>query len=255
MIRRMWAYMHVSRRPSCAQDHLTRALLCGASPEARRAQTGPLWLPLGASRAPMLCCQASPDGDGGLPVLLALASLPHSARVSCGDRAVPPRPGTARAPTAACWLEARPPAGAHGPAHPAPPGLWRVSHPVEWCHTGSDAARPAGHAGVCGDGAPLAPGPRLGVETCAADRPRPHPLPDGALGAPALGGGVSAALGRAGLGRCAGHPAAAHSGGEVEAQGHAGDRGTLALPRPPEHQRPLPGAARRPGGALSCSAG
>jgi hypothetical protein len=166
VIRWMCTHIYVSRRPPCAVHNLTGDTPSRASPEARHPAPHTVWLFAGVPYLTAVCCGAKPDGDCGLPVLLALQCVPYRARVSHRESRHTGRPRRAalhsqaddRLHALACALLRR-----H--TQKSPSGLWLVPHAMELCHARSDAPGQTRHRGVGGNRAPLAPRERLGVET------------------------------------------------------------------------------------------
>ena len=166
MIRWMFTPIYVSRRPHYAVHNLTGDTPSRASLDARHPPPHTVWLLAGVPYLTAVCCRAKPDGECGVPVLLALQCLPYRARVShrASRQTGRPRRAALHSP-ADDRLHALASALLRRHTQQSSPGLWLVPHAMELCHARSAAPGQTWHRGVGGNRAPLAPRDRLGVET------------------------------------------------------------------------------------------
>src|SRR5882672_2876483 len=82
VIRWICIHIHVSRSPHYAVHNLTGDTPGRASPDARCTPPHAVWLSAGVPYFTALCRGSKPDGNCGLPVLLALRRVPDRAGVS-----------------------------------------------------------------------------------------------------------------------------------------------------------------------------
>ena len=73
----MFTHIDVSRRPHCAINNLTRDTPRRARPDASGPPPHALRLSAGVPYLPAGCNGPHPDGDGGVPVLLAFQRVPN----------------------------------------------------------------------------------------------------------------------------------------------------------------------------------
>jgi len=166
-------HSRLSRRPPCAIHHLPGDASSRASPDARRPPPRTVWLSAGVSSRAARRRRPTPDGDGGLLVVLTLQRVPHRVGLAHGE----PGPTDRRR-----WAARRGRADEHCDAlaaplpgrltHRGPARLGLVPHPLALCPPRGAAPGPRRPRGVGGHGPPLAPRARLGVALRQVGGPR-----------------------------------------------------------------------------------
>src|SRR6266704_1258714 len=183
----MFTHIYVSRSPHYAVHNLTGYSPGRASPDARRTPPRTVWLSARVPYITAVCRRPKSHGDCVLPVLITLQRLPYRPCVSHREPRHTDRPRrSALSGGVDDCLDALAHAIAGRLTQSGSAYLWLVPHPLELCHTRSDAPGQTRHCGVGGNRATLAARDRLGVETGQAGGPK-MTTRTGSSGWPAFG--------------------------------------------------------------------